>query len=128
MHRVAGLAAHTDQDPHRAEGECLGEVAAEDLFTGYTPPASGLDEYFGPTAATQPLFARVLEGLRLLEDDALGGGGSRGSGRVRLANLRLVWRGRGFYAAGEAEQELVAGGELSAMQSLAAGDLAEKLV
>src|SRR5690242_111116 len=29
-----------------------------------------------------PLFLRVLEGLRLLEDDALGGGGSRGSGRV----------------------------------------------
>ena len=33
-----------------------------------------------------PLFARVVEGLRLLEDDALGGGGSRGSGRV-LANI-----------------------------------------
>jgi CRISPR-associated protein Csm3 len=30
-----------------------------------------------------PLFLRVLEGLRLLEDDALGGGGSRGSGRGR---------------------------------------------
>lgn len=75
----------------------------------------------------KPLFARVVEGLRLLEDDALGGGGSRGSGRVRLANMRLVWRGRGFYAAGEAEQELLGGGELSALQSLAAGDLAAKL-
>ena len=41
-----------------------------------------------------PLFLRVLEGLRLLEDDALGGGGSRGSGRVRFSNLRLVWRGQ----------------------------------
>ena len=41
-----------------------------------------------------PLFLRVLEGLRLLEDDALGGGGSRGSGRVSFSNLRLVWRGR----------------------------------
>ena len=39
-----------------------------------------------------PLFLRVLEGLRLLEDDALGGGGSRGSGRVSFSNLRLVWR------------------------------------
>src|SRR5689334_10330101 len=29
-----------------------------------------------------PLFGRVLEGLRLLEDDTLGGGGARGSGRV----------------------------------------------
>src|SRR5207237_4752815 len=29
-----------------------------------------------------PLFLRVLEGLRLLEDDSLGAGGSRDSGRV----------------------------------------------
>src|SRR5919112_5628384 len=48
-----------------------------------------------------PLLARVAEAMRLLEDDALGGGGSRGNGRVRLTNMRLVWRGRGFYAAGE---------------------------
>src|SRR5436305_711497 len=41
-----------------------------------------------------PLFLRVIEGLRLLEDDSLGGGGSRGRGRVSFANLRLVWRGQ----------------------------------
>src|ERR1700693_5985655 len=40
------------------------------------------------------LAARLFEGLRLLEDDALGGGGSRGSGRIRFANLKLAWRGR----------------------------------
>ena len=40
------------------------------------------------------LAARLIEGLRLLEDDALGGGGSRGSGRVRFANLKLIWRNR----------------------------------
>src|SRR5512141_1659089 len=33
-----------------------------------------------------PLVSRLLEGLRLLEDDSLGGGGSRGSGRVRFSN------------------------------------------
>jgi len=75
----------------------------------------------------KPLFARVVEGLRLLEDDALGGGGARGSGRVRLGNMRLLWRGRGFYAAGEGEQELLAGGDLAAVQGLASGDLASKL-
>lgn len=75
----------------------------------------------------KPLFGRVIEGLRLLEDDALGGGGSRGNGRVRLSNMRLVWRGRGFYAAGEAEQELLAGGDLAGLQGLASGDLATKL-
>src|SRR5712672_1374059 len=46
------------------------------------------------------LAARVIEGLRLLEDDALGGGGSRGSGRVRFGNLKLVWRNRAFYSTG----------------------------
>ncbi len=75
----------------------------------------------------KPLFSQLVQGLRLLEDDALGGGGSRGSGRVRLSNMRLLWRGHGFYAAGEAEQELLAGGDLAALQGLASGDLAAKL-
>ena len=75
----------------------------------------------------KPLFARVMEGLRLLEDDSLGGGGSRGSGRVRLSNLKLTWRGRDFYASGAAEAELISGGDLAAVQSLAAGDLASRL-
>jgi CRISPR-associated protein Csm3 len=73
------------------------------------------------------LFSRVAEGLRLLEDDSLGGGGSRGSGRIRLSNLRLTWRGRDFYAAGASETELIAGSDLAAVQQLAAGDLASRL-
>lgn len=64
-----------------------------------------------------PLLGRVLEGLRLLEDDALGGGGSRGSGRVRFANLQLTWRGRSYYASGAAQKELAAGGDLAALQT-----------
>src|SRR5437879_7705810 len=64
-----------------------------------------------------PLFLRVLEGLRLLEDDALGGGGSRGSGRVRFSGLKLVWRGRGYYASGAAEKEIGAGATLAAVQT-----------
>jgi CRISPR-associated protein Csm3 len=54
------------------------------------------------------LVARLIEGLRLLEDDSLGGGGSRGNGRVRFANWQVNWRSRGYYAAGDAEQALVA--------------------
>ena len=74
------------------------------------------------------LFARVLEGLRLLEDDSLGGGGSRGNGRVALSGLKLVWRGRSFYASGAAEQELQTNGDMAALQSLTnASDFAEKL-
>ena len=73
------------------------------------------------------LFGRLVEGLRLIEDDSLGGGGSRGSGRVRFSNLRLVWRGRNFYAAGSPETELVAGADLAALQSTASGDFGGKL-
>jgi CRISPR-associated protein Csm3 len=65
------------------------------------------------------LFPRLIEGLRLLEDDALGGGGSRGSGRIRFANLKLIWRGRAYYSAGAPQQELLAGADLAALQSLA---------
>ena len=64
-----------------------------------------------------PLLGRLLEGLRLLEDDALGGGGSRGSGRVRFANLQLTWRGRTYYASGAAQKDLATGADLAALQT-----------
>ena len=74
------------------------------------------------------LPALVVQGLRLLEDDALGGGGSRGSGRVAFQNLRLAWRNREFYATGTAEQELAAGADLAALQGVTSGsDFAGKL-
>lgn len=74
------------------------------------------------------LVARLVEGLRLLEDDSLGGGGSRGSGRVRFANLNARWRNRGFYSSGGAEQTLAESADLGALQELV-GDpgFAEKL-
>ena len=65
------------------------------------------------------LLSRVLEGLRLIEDDSLGGGGSRGSGRVGFADLRLAWRGRTFYAAGAEEKELVAASDVAGLQAAA---------
>jgi CRISPR-associated protein Csm3 len=74
------------------------------------------------------LAARLAEGLRLLEDDALGGGGSRGSGRIRFANLKVIWRSRAFYSSGGAEAELASGADLAAVQALANdGSFAEKL-
>jgi CRISPR-associated protein Csm3 len=76
----------------------------------------------------KPLLARVAEGLRLLEDDALGGGGSRGSGRVTFGGLTLLWRGKDYYAKGSAESSLLASSDLAALQQLAAAeDFAEKL-
>ena len=73
------------------------------------------------------LVGRVMEGLRLLEDDALGGGGSRGSGRVRFSNLKVTWRNRAFYSGGE-EAELASGADIAKVQAAAnAADFAEKL-
>jgi CRISPR-associated protein Csm3 len=67
----------------------------------------------------KPLVARVLEGLRLLEDDALGGGGSRGSGRIRFGNLKVIWRNRAFYSSGGSEAELATGADLAGVQAIA---------
>jgi CRISPR-associated protein Csm3 len=76
----------------------------------------------------KPLLARLAEGLRLLEDDALGGGGSRGSGRVTFGTLNLLWRGKDYYAKGAAEASLLSAGDLSGLLQLAsAEDFAEKL-
>jgi CRISPR-associated protein Csm3 len=74
------------------------------------------------------LVARLAQGLRLLEDDTLGGGGSRGSGRVRLDGLKLTWRGKNYYATGEAEAALVEGATTAAFQqAVLADDFAGKL-
>ncbi|MCC7496027.1 MAG: type III-A CRISPR-associated RAMP protein Csm3 [Bryobacterales bacterium] len=72
--------------------------------------------------ADRALVARVVEAMRLLEDDTLGGGGSRGSGRVRFAALKLTWRNKDFYSAGAAGQELISGADTAALQALAADE------
>jgi CRISPR-associated protein Csm3 len=59
----------------------------------------------------------LVQGLRLLEDDALGGGGSRGSGCVRFDALKLTWRGKDYYASGAAEREIASGVDLAALQA-----------
>ena len=64
------------------------------------------------------LMSRLVEGLRLLEDDALGGGGSRGSGQVSLGSLTLAWRDRTYYSSGNDEAVLVSDADLSSLQKL----------
>jgi CRISPR-associated protein Csm3 len=76
----------------------------------------------------KPLIGRVAEALRLLEDDALGGGGSRGNGRVSFASLTLSWRSKDYYAKGASENTLVSGAELAALQQMVSADeFGEKL-
>ena len=76
----------------------------------------------------KPLVARVAEGLRLLEDDSLGGGGSRGNGRVAFSGLNLIWRSKDYYAKGASETSLLSASDLAGLQQLAsAEDFEEKL-
>jgi CRISPR-associated protein Csm3 len=78
--------------------------------------------------ADKELVGRLGEGLLLLEDDSLGGGGSRGSGRVRFLNWKANWRGRAYYAEGAAEQALLAAADTAALQAgLRSAELAAKL-
>ena len=46
---------------------------------------------------------KVFEGMMLLEDSALGGSGSRGSGKVVFENLRIMKRKMDYYINGTDE-------------------------
>lgn len=46
----------------------------------------------------------ILEGMKLLEDDFLGGGGSRGNGRVKFEDICIVFRDKKYYR-GEGEEK-----------------------
>lgn len=64
----------------------------------------------------------LAEGLRMLEDDSLGGGGSRGSGRVKLSDVKLRWRGRSYYSEGSTEKELIAAADSGGLLALVRGE------
>jgi CRISPR-associated protein Csm3 len=74
------------------------------------------------------LVAKLVEGLRLLEDDALGGGGSRGSGRVRFGHWKVCWRSRGYYAGAAGEEVLIEDAASTADLQAASREFVEKLV
>ncbi len=73
------------------------------------------------------LVAKVAEGLRMLEDDSLGGGGSRGNGRVKFSSVKAVWRGKSYYSEGGDEKALLAGADLAAFLKLAKNGIAAEL-
>ena len=84
------------------------EVAIDRVTSAATPrqmervPAGAV---FGPAEMVYSIyeeadldrFANVIEGMQLLEDDYLGGSGSRGSGKVAFKEIRLYTRARGSY-------------------------------
>jgi len=48
----------------------------------------------------------VIEGLKLVQDDYLGGHGSRGYGQVKFTNLTAKWRPVNYYKTGEGEKSI----------------------
>lgn len=81
-----------------------------------------------PAADIQRLTA-LVEGLQLLEDDYLGGQGSRGAGKVRLGNINVTARFNGSYLAAKEEMGLfenvaALAGSLRALQ----GDIHTRIV
>jgi len=52
------------------------------------------------------LLGTLLTGMRLLEDDYLGGHGSRGYGAIKFKNIKFKFRGRSFYEGKEEEREI----------------------
>ena len=55
-------------------------------------------------------FDTVLKGMELLEDDYLGGAGSRGSGQIAFENLTLTFKSRKCYEEADKSPEIVAEG------------------
>ncbi len=54
------------------------------------------------------LFDTVLKGMALLEDDYLGGAGSRGSGQIAFEDLKLTFKSRTYYEEADASPVIIA--------------------
>lgn len=67
-------------------------VPAGSVFDGFEAVFSVYDQ------GDLERFVNVFEAMQLLEDDYLGGQGSRGSGKVRFEEIRLFCRNRNQYA------------------------------
>ncbi len=58
------------------------------------------------------LVNTFLKGMKLLEDDYLGGCGSRGYGKVRFENVKVDYRPVGYYGRGDEETEKTENAEI----------------
>ncbi len=55
----------------------------------------------------QDLLKELIKGLKLLEDDYLGGSGTRGSGKVAFKDIQMVYRSVEYYASEKDEISLI---------------------
>ncbi|MEZ0361453.1 MAG: type III-A CRISPR-associated RAMP protein Csm3 [Hydrogenobacter sp.] len=66
----------------------------------------------------------LFNGMKLLEDNFLGGYGSRGSGRVKFENIRLTFRSKDYYL-GKGEEKSI--GAVKSLEELDIQGLADRL-
>ncbi len=62
--------------------------------------------------ADMKLIKKFIKGMKLLEDDYLGGCGSRGYGKVRFENVKVDYRPVGYYGRGDEETEKTENAEI----------------
>ena len=73
-----------------------------------------LDVYqMQPDSRSKDLFEALFTALAMLEQSALGGSGSRGSGQVAFCNLQITWRSAQDYAAGNSGTAVTLPGQTS---------------
>jgi CRISPR-associated protein Csm3 len=65
------------------------------------------------------LLPRLVQALRLIEDAGLGGGRSRGSGRVSFSGIKVNWRSRDYYAGGAEQKEVLTSENLAGVDTAA---------
>lgn len=61
---------------------------------------------------------KVFEGMEILEDSSLGGGGSRGSGKVIFENFKIAKRGLKYYTEGSDEAPIKLNGNIKSARDI----------
>ena len=68
------------------------------------------------------LISLLLEGLKMLEDNYLGGYGSRGYGKLKFYDLSITERARDYYESNGEEKEYLRGGSVDELREKISGN------
>ncbi|MFM8371305.1 MAG: type III-A CRISPR-associated RAMP protein Csm3, partial [Bacteroidota bacterium] len=71
-----------------------------------------LNIFEGDSKGEQDLLTHTLRGLQMIQDDYIGGSGSRGSGRVKFHIKSISERTSEYYHTGDASKERQRNGEI----------------
>jgi CRISPR-associated protein Csm3 len=129
MVRDALMTDKTAEDLEKAETDLLftdvkTEVVIDRITSQATPrqiervPARSQFEFgmiFNVFVKGDAKFLKhVFQAMTLLEDDSLGGQGSRGYGKIKFEIENVAWRPTNYYATGQGEVPLISGEKTAA--------------